>query len=342
MEKRERLEATIAGDVVDRVAVSAWRHQPVDDQSAKAFAEATLAFQREFDFDFVKVTPESSYCVKQWGLDDIWRGHPHGTRDILRRPIREAPDWNHLVSHDPHSGQMAEILMSLGLIGAELGDSTPFIQTIFSPLAQAVKMAGPEVLMVHLRREPDIMRSALQVITDQTLQFIEAARGTGISGIFFAMQCASYAYLSEAEYREFGQPYDLQILGATRDLWLNVLHLHGDGIMFSVVSEYPAAILNWHDRATPPSLSDGLREWRGAVCGGVRQEETLVHGTPDDIRAEALDAIDATRGRRFVLGTGCVAPIVTPYGNLRALRDAALVGVGRERGNIDQSSGNGK
>ena len=91
--------------------------------------------------------------------------------------------------------------------------------------------------------------------------------------------------------------------------------------MFAQVADYPAAILNWHDRETRPSLGEALSEWPAAVCGGVRQEETLVQGTADDVRSEALDAIRSTGGSRFILGTGCVAPIVTPYGNLRALRD---------------------
>jgi len=321
VDKRERLQATIAGEAVDRVAVSAWRHQPGDDQSAEAFAAATLAFQREFDFDFVKVTPASSYCLKDWDVTDAWCGHPHGTRDYGPPRVQHVDDWEKLALQDPCKGQMGAILGALNLIHVELGAATPFIQTIFSPLAQARNLVGAEQLQAQLRQQPDVMRAALQVITDQTLLFVEAARETGISGIFYALQWASYAHLSEAEYREFARPYDLHILQAVDDLWLNVLHLHGSDVMFSLAADYPAEILNWHDRETPPSLGEGLKQWPQAVCGGVRQEATLMQGTVDDVRGEALDAIRATGGRRFVLGTGCVAPIVTPYGNLRALRD---------------------
>lgn len=321
MDKRERLQATIAGEVVDRIAVSAWRHQPVDDQAAEAFAAATLAFQGEFDFDFVKVTPASSYCIKDWGVSDAWRGHPHGTRDYGPPRIQGPEDWEQLGLLDPREGQMGEILRSLELIHAHLASDTPFIQTIFSPLAQARNLVGTEQLMKYLRQYPDVMRASLRTINEQTIRFIEEARKTGISGIFYALQWASYLNLSEGEYRDFGRPHDLEILEAVGDLWLNVLHLHGDEVMFGLVMDYPAAILNWHDRETWPSLQVGLDMWPQAVCGGVRQEATLVEGTSDDVRAEALDAINVTGGRRFVLGTGCVAPIVTPYGNLRVLRD---------------------
>jgi uroporphyrinogen decarboxylase len=325
MDKITRLRATIAGEAVDRVAVSAWRHQPVDDQSAEEFAAATLAFQREFDFDFVKVTPASSYCLTDWGATTYWKGNPHGTRDYGKALVQRLDEWRKLKILDPHTGQMGEIVRGLELIGQGLEEGTPFIQTVFSPMTQARNLVGADELLLHIRLHPDVIKDAFQIITDQTIRFIEAARETGISGIFYALQWASHLDLSESEYREFARPYDLQILQAVDDLWLNVLHLHGNHVMFSLIVDYPASVLNWHDRETEPSLSEGLKSWPKAVCGGIRQEETLVQGTADNVRSEALDAVRTTGGCRFILGTGCVAPIVTPYGNLRALRDVVDV-----------------
>lgn len=321
MNKEERLRAAIAGEAVDRVPVSIWRHQPVDDQSGPELAAATLAFQREFDFDFVKVTPASSYCVRDWGAQDVWRGHYHGTREYGERVIRSPEGWAELATFNPRTGQSGEILHALDLIGSALGASTPFIQTIFSPLTQARNLAGNDRLLRHLRRYPDALHAGLRTIADQTLSFIEAARGAGLSGLFYAVQWASYQHLSADEYASFGKPYDLEILSANRNLWLNVLHLHGDDIMFDLAADYPVSIMNWHDRETPPTLAEGQRRFSGAVCGGIRQEATLMAGTAEDVRREALAAIAETGAQRFVLGTGCVAPIVTPYGNLRAARD---------------------
>jgi uroporphyrinogen decarboxylase len=49
----------------------------------------------------------------------------------------------------------------------------------------------------------------------------------------------------------------------------------------------------------------------------------MVRGTPEQVRAEARQAVDQTAGRRLILGTGCVTPIVAPRANLRAARDFA-------------------
>jgi len=50
------------------------------------------------------------------------------------------------------------------------------------------------------------------------------------------------------------------------------------------------------------------------------RRETLALGTPEQISAEAADALAQTGGARFLLGTGCVADVISPYGNLLAAR----------------------
>ncbi len=322
MDKRERLQAAIGGEKVDRSPVALWRHFPVDDQRPEDLAAATLEFQNLFDWDFVKVTPASSFCLKDWGVDDEWRGDPEGTRDYVRRVITRPEDWAALKPLDPRAGHLGHQLRALELIRDGLAGKTPFIQTIFSPLSQARNLVGADNLPVHLRRHPAALKAALRVITETTLRFLDAAKHTGIDGIFYAVQLATPRIFSEAEYAEFGEPYDRQVLEAARDLWLNVAHLHGEDVMFSLGSRYPAHAINWHDRETPPSLAEGQKVFSGAVCGGLRQWATMALGTPEQVRTEARQAIEATGGRRFILGTGCVTPITAPRANLRAAREA--------------------
>ncbi len=321
MDKRERLRATLDGEPVDRLAVALWRHFPVDDQRPADLAAATLEWQAQYDFDFVKVTPSSAYCLKDWGAQDAWRGNPEGTRDYTARVVQRPADWAALAPLHPRQGHLGEMLEALALIGQGLGGATPFIQTVFSPLSQARNLVGPDRLAAHARQYPSELKAALTAITETTLRFIDAARGTGLDGLFYAVQYASTRVFSEAEYKAFGEPYDRQILQAAGDLWLNVLHLHGEDVMFDLAAAYPAAVVNWHDTQTPPDLAGGLQRLRGAACGGLSQWETMVYGTPAQVRAEAERAGALTQGRRFILGTGCVTPVVAPRANLRAARD---------------------
>ncbi len=321
MTKRERLEATVAGGDVDRPAVALWRHWPGDDQHPEEFASSTVGFQRALDFDFVKCMPASTYCIADWGATGRYVGNEEGTPQYGPRVIQRPEDWSRLRMLDPRRGSLGTQLNALELIGKGLDGVAPFIESVWSPLAQAKNLAGERILS-DLRQYPTALKEALEVITESTIRFILAAREKGIAGIFLALQHASYDLLSQAEYREFGRPYDLRVLEAARSLWFNVLHVHGNNIMFREVADYPVQAINWHDRETAPSLSQALNLFPGALIGGIRQVDTLVRGTPDDIHSEVRDALTSTGGKRLVVGTGCVTWITTPAGNIRAVRSA--------------------
>ncbi len=319
---RERLEECLAGNLPDRTPVALWRHFPVDDQTPQGLAASTLNYQRTFDFDLIKVTPASSFCLKDWGAQDEWQGSSEGTRTYTKRVIEKPEDWIHLKLLDPYSGYLANQLHALKLITKETGDTTPVLQTIFSPLAQAKNLAGGTQLLVHMRQYPEELHLGLKTIAESTCRFIEAALGSGIAGIFYAVQHAQYSLLSSEEFQEFGSPYDFQVLEMSKSLWLNMLHLHGNDVMFPAIANYPVEVINWHDRDTLPSLSQALELFPGILCGGLQREQSMVLGTPQSITVEAQQAIQAVNGRRFILGTGCVAPITAPFGNLLAARMA--------------------
>jgi uroporphyrinogen decarboxylase len=321
MTKGDRVKAAIRGEAVDRPPVALWRHFPGDDQRPEDLARATVAFQHRYDFDFVKVTPASSFCLRDWGSHDRWMGTMEGTRDYTVYPIRSVEDWHKLRLLDPDEGSLGAQLRCLRLIADGLA-KVPFIQTIFNPLSQAKNLVGPERLPVHLRRDPGAVHAGLEVITETAERFIAAARETGIAGVFFAVQHAQYGLLSEAEYNAFGRPYDLRLLEAADGLWLNVLHLHGTDIMFDLLADYPVQVMNWHDRETWPTLAEGKAHFSGAVCGGLQRWDVMVRGTPVQVREQATDAITQTGGERFILGTGCVTPIVAPTANIHAARVA--------------------
>jgi len=328
MDHRQRLEACLSGETPDRPPVSLWRHFPVDDQTPEGLAAATLNFQQLYDFDFVKVTPASSFCLKDWGSQDEWRGSTEGTRTYTHRVIQHPEDWTRLRALDPTKGELGKQLTCLRLIVEALGARTPVIQTVFSPLAQARNLVGPERLLVHMRRYPQAVHEGLKVITETAQRFVEAALKTGIAGVFYAVQHAQYGLLTAEEFDTFGREYDLPVLEAAGEGWFNLLHLHGEEVMFDSVTNYPVQAINWHDRETTPSLAEALTRFDGVVCGGLRRIDTMVLGTPESVRAEARQAIAATGGRRFILGTGCVTPITAPHGNLLAARRSVETGAG--------------
>jgi len=316
---RERIQACLSGEIPDQPPVALWRHFPVDDQFPEALAASQIAFQRAYDFDLVKVTPASSFCIRDWGAEDDWQGNPEGTRLYTRHVVTQPQDWERLPILEPTATHLSGQLACLRQIRAGLGANTPMLQTIFNPLAQAKNLAGQTTLLVHLRRYPEAVMKGLQTIALTTRRFIDAVCETGVDGIFYAVQHAQATLLNEDEFKRFSENLDLQILGSAHGLWCNMLHLHGKDVYFDQVSKYPVQIINWHDRETPPSLGQAQKMFKGAVCGGLSRE-TLVYKTAQEIRQEKADAVQQTGGRRLIISTGCVVPIIAPYGNFTAAK----------------------
>lgn len=316
---KERMQAALKGEFIDRPPVALWRHFPVDDQSPEALADAHLHYQQNYDFDLLKVTPASSFCLKDWGVDDEWVGDTEGTRRYTNRVISNPRDWEALPVLQPTAPHLAQQLECVRLIRAGLGSDTPLLQTIFSPLAQAKNLAGNDLLLEHLRHHPSAVMKGLKTIAETTRLFIEAARGTGIDGIFYAVQHAQRQLLSYEEYKLFGLILDRETIGPADELWCNMLHLHGQQVHFELANDLPFQIVNWHDRETYPSLSEAPSLFGGVMCGGMRQD-TLVYRDRTEVQKEAADAIQHTGGKRFLLGTGCVVPVIASHGNILAAR----------------------
>ncbi|NOT03280.1 MAG: uroporphyrinogen decarboxylase [Anaerolineales bacterium] len=316
---RERIQACLRGETTDRTPIALWRHFPVDDQDPETLAASTLHFQNTYDFDIVKVTPASSFAVKDWGVEDKWMGDAEGSRRYTKRIIQEPGDWEKLRAVEPTSAHLAEQLACLRLIRQNLSPETPLIQSIFSPLAQAKNLIGNEKLIEHMREYPEALLKGLDTIANTTAKFVEAVCETGVDGIFYAVQHAQSELLSLEEYKTFGIPFDHKVLETTDDLWCNMLHLHGRDIYFSLLRMYNFQIVNWHDRETYPSLAEAQSLFRGTLCGGLRQD-TLVFEDQAKVKGEAEDAIKQTKSHRFILGTGCVVPVTASHGNLMAAR----------------------
>lgn len=320
---RQRIEICLAGEKADCTPVALWRHFPVDDQIPEQLARSIIDFQKLYDFDFIKITPASSFCCKDWGVQDEWKGNPEGTREYSHHIIDAPEDWLKLTVLNPKNGALAGQLQCIKLLREYFDKDTPLLQTIFSPLSQAKNLSGRTKLLTHIRECPDLVVEGLKTISLSTINFISECKKLGIDGIFYAVQYAQSNILSIKDFDIFEKHFAKGISNVVSDLWLNVLHLHGEQVLFDQASDLPFQMINWHDRHTEPDLSKGKKIFPGVVCGGIRQIETLTMGTPKQVMEEALDAIQKTEGKRFVLGTGCVVPIIAPSGNIRSAIQAA-------------------
>lgn len=320
----QRIEAALKGQPTDRPPVALWRHFPEDDLDPAKLVAHTLAWQRQWDFDLVKFMPSGTYGVEDWGAVSAYRGSPNGAREVVKPAIVRTEDWLKLAALDVRQGSYGRQNQALAAVARELKGEVPLLQTVFSPLTTARKLAT-EGLFADLRCAPAALEQALRVITEVTIRFALDALAAGAHGVFLATQLASFRHLTAEEYLRFGKAYDLQVLAALRGkARLNLLHAHGHDIMFDLLADYPVQMLNWHDRTAGPTLADAAARFPGLLVGGLNENATLMSGSAQAIEAEVRQALAQTGSRRLVLGPGCVAPVAVPPASIAAVMRAAV------------------
>ncbi len=323
MNRRERLENTIAGNPTDRVPAALWRHFPGDDQRIADFAAALVAYQQRHNWDLLVIQPASTYPVVDQGINTVWDGNITGDRTTTHYPIQRSLDWTELRSLDPQRGELGKQLAVIGQVTSNLNpEEHPLIMTVYSPLAQAARLAGPSRLLRDLRLRPDRFRSALNDLTENTLRFFQAISRTPLAGIRYVTEYADYSQLSEAEYGIFGLPYDLKLFSElSPKWWFNLLSIQGTLPMFNLFQDAPLQATQWRVTTAPPDIPQGKSLIRGAVCGGL-DADTLLLGEPTTVRAACHTALSAANRRRLLLSADGTVPITTPLSNIRAVNAA--------------------
>lgn len=323
MTKWERVLAAIRGEQVDCVPASLWGHDFLREWTAEGLAEAMLERHRTYNWDFMKVNPRASSFVEDWGCRFQASGDPLRSPSLLECPVNGISDWVKIQPLDVSVGVLGEQLRALRMIKDGLAGDAPFVQTVFSPLSVAGRLAGgrEDLVKETMRREPGKLHRALSIITETLVGYTRACAEVGASGIFFATTVwASKDVLTLEDYREYGLPYDLEVMHAASTSPFNILHICGRNIMFELLAGAPVHAINWAATVPGnPTLKEGLVRTKRAVIGGISEKTVLVEGTPEDVAFQARQAVKETGGKRFLLGPGCTIPPQAPEANLRAV-----------------------
>ena len=325
MNGRERVEAAIALGVADRPPVGAWGHTYREEWSPESLAAITVDRARQFGWDFVKFQPRASSFAEACGSVYKPAGHRLKGPLLISAAVPDLESWRtvQLVNRKALDDQVESIAM----VVRELGPDVPVIQTVFSPITVGGYLVGKSQARVvrELRKHPELVRPALERISEALVEFSRSSVEAGAAGIFYAISgYAGKGVMPEAIYRELVLPYDVGVLRQLPgEAWFNAVHLCGSNLNFGLARDMPAQVVSWsiHNQGNP-SLAEGRKLSGRAVMGGLGQRASLLYGPPPEVEAEARRAVAETGGRGLLLAPGCSVPTRAKDINLAAMVSA--------------------
>ena len=327
MNKKERIRAALEGREVDRPPIAFWGHDFLREWSPQEFAAYTVERYRAYDDDFIKLNPRATYYYEAWG-NRYDRPDTQRAPRMLEHAITSADEFAALPEIDPAIGPFGEQLEGLRLVVREIGQEVDIVQTVFNPISVAARLMGAELEPFRqlTRSDAAAAHTGLATIARVLARYSSACLEAGASGIFFAtVDWGTADAADESFYREYGRPYDLQVLHAVRGAPFNILHVCRNNNLLRLLADYPVAAFNWdvHGQGNL-SLTEGLRLTNKAVIGGI-DRQALVTSDPATLGAQAAEAWRASGGRHVILAGGCSVSPEAPEANLRATMEAVRV-----------------
>ena len=308
MNKLERVQAALCGAAVDRPPYGFWTHLPGIDLDPQKLAAESAAFCQRYDMDFLKSMPNGLYCVEDWGCgcdySDIARG---GVAKVVRAAVNAPADWDSLECVDVAHGAFGRELEHLTALVRLVGPDTPVLATVFSPLTIAGKLSNG-LSRRHAESDPQALARGLETITEVTCAFTRETLARGCAGVFLAVQEATRSAYDANAYRTSGEPYDARVLHAAKAAGgrFNVVHLHGEDILFELMKDYEVDALNWHIGETPPAIADYRRSGGTRPILGGLQRAHITGRDRTAIQADIDRAVSESGGRGLLLAPACV------------------------------------
>ncbi|MFC1476231.1 uroporphyrinogen decarboxylase family protein [Candidatus Zixiibacteriota bacterium] len=324
----DRWRALKSGTPADRPPISFWRHFYDQENSPESFIEATIGFQRRFDWDLVKINPKAGYHIEPWGVKIEPSKTPLDKPTKTDWPVHRSDDLAKIrpltVSHDEFSAQ----LKSVSAIRRAFSKPLPIVMTMFSPLSVLGDLVPDnETLVGLISKAPGAVTVALENITktfsDLAVEFLNA----GADGLFFATtEWASSDLLTWAQYEEFGRPYDLQVLNAiSGEATFTILHVCASNNYLEKFAGYPVDVINWD--ATDPTnlpLREGWHALNKPIMGGIDRYRDLLDLPPDTLADKTRKMVQAHADLPFAVGPGCAVPVIVPLENLEVVKNATI------------------
>ena len=257
-----------------------------------------------------------------WSTSDVDRGSPIG-------PCLPEPNLSGYRFPDPSAAYRFEHLAEW--TAANAGHYTFLVAGDL--WERATFMRGMEAILLDLTLHPRFVEGLLRGVADYVLQTMEILLARfRFDGVMLSDDYGTQRgmLMSPAHWRRFVKPLVAEIYGLAKKHGRTVLH-HSCGHVVPIIGDLVEVGLDVLHPIQPEAMDIlELKRRFGAhltLCGGLRTQDLLPQGTPQQVRDEVRRLKDVMgRGGGYVLEPGITLQADVPLANLLAMIEEARGG----------------
>lgn len=248
-------------------------------------------------------------CDMEWGAPDVMpaeRDHPFVTPEDVVIPVD-------FLERKPTRA----VLDAISILKKQYKGRIPVIGKVMGPWTLSYHTHGTQEFLIKTILEPDTVRAFLDRLKQVTILFGRAQLEAGADVLCLADH-ATGDLVSAETYRDFLLPVHKEIIAELA--CPIILHICGDTTSrLEYIVEAGFDCFHF-DSKVDARRAKAIVGDRMSLVGNVNNPQTLLRGTPEDVRREVFYALDA--GVEIV-APECAVPLTTPNRNLKAVVEAA-------------------
>ena len=235
--------------------------------------------------------------------------------------IRRPEDWARMPCYGLDFYE-APLHLVEGLVKAAKSEAL-VIQTLYSPFMCAGHTAGAQLIVDHIKQDPERVRHGMQVITDSLMLFVKECVRLGLDGFYTSTQGGEDGRFDDpALFEACIRPYDLALMEEiNRTCLFNILHVCDYHLPYRDLApfvDYPGHVVNASLELTGGKISaqEVAARFGRPYMGGLERKGVIATGSPREVQ-QAVEDVLRTAPERFILGADCTVPSETSWDNLK-------------------------
>ena len=235
----------------------------------------------------------------------------------LAQSVQKASDWYHLKPLGKNHPFLREQVDRAKAVKDGLKDDMCVFYNVFAPFSSIRYGTSDELVMAHLREDPQAVAYALGIIAEDNSTLCELLMTeAGCDGIYYCVQGGEKDRMTGETYRAYITPSDKAVLShANKFSPYNILHCCGwAGIPNRLENwqDYPAKVINWAVFIEEMDLVRGRAFFGGkTVLGGCDNRKTgvLYTGSKAEVQSfvrKLVSSFDQDTG--YMIGADCTLP----------------------------------
>ena len=311
MNKRERFNAFLHNEPVDRVPVGFFHHYMTDAEYSTRLKEPRL-FEKMVAGHLVSKRNDDADILKI--MNDVLMVMPIDVSNV-----KEPKDLKLVVPPKMDSEYVEKTKeLTERVLKYYEDEDIPSLATGFSPffnLRYALRNTNEnhlDVVKEFFLENPEGAKDAMNIVADMTLEMYQMLmKDLGIDGIYFSVNNQN-ELIPDDFYHEYVTPVEQRMLKEINKDGISFLHVCGFGGMtnnIQLFKDYDATAINWAVYAEGISLKEGKEIFGGKpVMGGFAQNTIIYNGTEEEVKNEVKRILEESGQIGVMIGADCTVP----------------------------------